>query len=58
MAIAVFSLTSSPNLVEPPFLSITTIRGTFLEEAMLDRCLVSDCGMQSEATSMAYNIHR
>ncbi|KAF5937241.1 hypothetical protein HYC85_024747 [Camellia sinensis] len=50
MAIAVFNLTNSPNLTEPPFLSFTKIRGTFLDEAMLGRCLVSHRGLQSEAS--------
>ena len=54
IAIAVFNLASSPNLTEPPFLSFTKIKGTFLEEAMLGRCFVSHRGLQSEASSMAY----
>jgi hypothetical protein len=53
MAIAVFSLTSSPNLKDPPRLSLTKISGTFLDEAKLGRCLVSHFGLQSEAINMA-----
>ena len=52
-AMAVFNLTSSPNLKEPPFLSLTKMSGTFLEDARLGRCFVNHFGLLSEATSMA-----
>lgn len=54
IATAVLSLTSSPNLREAPFLSLTKINGTLLEEAKLGRCFVSHRGLQSEATRTTY----
>lgn len=52
-AIAVLSLTSSPNLKEASFLSLTKINGTFLDKAKLGRCFVSHRGLQSEASNTA-----
>lgn len=51
---AIFSLISSPNLKEPCFLSLMNIRGTFLEDTKLGRCLISHLGLQSEATRMTF----
>ena len=53
IAMAVFNLTSSPNLKEPSLLSLAKIKGTPLDEARFGRCLVSHRGLQSEATSTA-----
>ena len=58
MAIAVLSLTSSPNLKEPPFISLTKKSGTLLDEAKLRRCFVSHRGLQSEANSTAYKLKK
>lgn len=58
IAIAVLSLTSSPNLKEPPFISLTKISGTLLDEAKLGRCFVSHRGLQSEANSTAYKLKK
>jgi hypothetical protein len=52
------SLTSSPNLKEPPFLSLTKISGTLLDEAKLGRCFVSHRGLQSEANSITYKLKK
>lgn len=54
IAIVVFSLTSSPSLNDPPFISLTMITGTFLERAKLGRCFASHRGLQSAANNMAY----
>lgn len=53
MAMAVFSFTTSPNLREPDFMSLTKISGTLLEEAKPGRCFVNHFGLQSEAKSTA-----
>ena len=55
IAIAVLSFTTSPNLMEPLLLSLTKITGTFLEDAMLGICFVSDRGLQSNAKRIACN---
>lgn len=54
IAIAVFILTSSPNLKDPILLSLIKINGTFLEEAKPGRCFVSPLGLQSAANRTAY----
>lgn len=55
MAIAVFSLISSPSLTEPSFLSLMEMSGTFLEAAKAGRCLVNDRGLQSDARRIDYS---